>query len=132
MARQTLERTRYPGVYRVHRRGCTWGQHRGGCKCQASYQASVYSARERKSIRKHFDNLDAARTWREDVSGAVRQGRMRAPTKTTVDQAAEAVIAGMRDESILDRSGKPYKRRRSAAMSACYGSGCCRCSGISG
>jgi integrase len=74
-----------------------------------SYQASVYSARERKSIRKHFDNLGAARTWREDAAGAVRAGRMRAPTKLTFDQAAEQLIDGMRDGSIIDRSGKAYK-----------------------
>jgi integrase len=106
--RQTLERTRYPGVYRVHRRGCPWTPGKP-CRCPASYQASVYSARERKSIRKHFDNQGAARTWREDVSKAVREGKIRTPTKTTLDQAATALIAGMRSGAIFDRSGKPYK-----------------------
>jgi integrase len=69
----------------------------------------VWSAREGKRIRKHFDRIGEAKTWREDAAGAIRQGRMRAPTSTTVDQAADALIAGMRDGSILDRSGAPYK-----------------------
>lgn len=34
---------------------------------------------------------------------------MRAPAATTILQAAEALMAGMEDGSILDRSGKPYK-----------------------
>ena len=62
MARQILERTRYPGIYRVHKRNCD-GKSGPACKCPKSYQASVYSAREKKSIRKHSDSLGAARTW---------------------------------------------------------------------
>jgi integrase len=107
-ARQTTERTRHPGIYRVHARGCGW---KAGtrCKCKPCYQASVYSARERKEIRKHFSTEGAARTWRQDAAGAVRSGRMRAPTTTTVAQAAERLTAGLRDGSIYDRSGRPYK-----------------------
>ncbi len=43
------------------------------------------------------------------AAGAVRQGRMRAPRATTVDQAATVLIAGMGDGSIFDRGGGPYK-----------------------
>lgn len=107
MTHQTSERTRYPGISKIHARGCQW--QTGRCRCKPRFQASVYAAREGKKIRKHFDTEGAARTWREDAGGAVRQGRMRAPTTTTVQQAADALIAGMRDGSILDRSGKPYK-----------------------
>jgi integrase len=108
MAGQGLEQTRYPGVYRVHRRGCDF-RDEARCGCPQSYQASVYSARDRKSIRKHFDTLAAARGWRNDAEGAVKQGRMRPRTNTTVRDAGDALIAGMRDETIIDRSGKPYK-----------------------
>ncbi|MEO8966459.1 MAG: hypothetical protein ABI355_02615 [Solirubrobacteraceae bacterium] len=73
------------------------------------WQASAYSARERKKIRKHLDTRDAAKTWREDANSAIRQGTKRAPTPTTVDQAAEALIEGMRSGVILDRSGSVYK-----------------------
>ena len=107
MVNQTSQRTRYRGISKIHARGCNWQS--GRCRCKPQFQASVYSTRERKKIRKHFDTEGEARTWREDAGGAVRQGRMRAPTSTTVKQAADALIAGMRDGSILDRSGKPYK-----------------------
>ena len=40
---------------------------------------------------------------------AVRHGRLRASTPTTVRQAGIALVAGMRSGAILDRSGKPYK-----------------------
>src|SRR5450755_2545380 len=74
VARQSSERTRYPGISKIHARGCGWRS--GRCSCEASYQASAYSARERKKIRRHFDTLGAARTWRDDAAGAIRQGRM--------------------------------------------------------
>lgn len=107
VGRQTSERTRYPGIAKIHARGCGWQS--GRCSCEAAYQASVFSARERKKIRRHFDSLGAAKTWREDAAGAIRQGRMRAPTTTTVAQAAEALIEGMRSGVMLDRSGGVYK-----------------------
>ena len=103
-----VERTKYPGIYRVHKRTCD-GKSGPACKCPKSYQASVYSAREKKSIRKHFERLDTARACREDVAGAIRQGKMQAPTTTTPDRAAADLIDGMRDGSIRDRSGTPYK-----------------------
>ena len=105
--RQTSERTRYPGIAKVHARGCGW--QTGRCSCAATYQAAVFSAREGKKIRRHFDSLGAAKTWREDAAGAVRQGRMRSPSATTVDTAAETLIEGMRSGVILDRSGGVYK-----------------------
>ena len=69
----------------------------------------MWSARDARRIRKHFDTEREARAWREDAAGAIRAGKMRAPTKTTVKQAADALIEGMRSGAILDRSGSPYK-----------------------
>lgn len=108
MASQSSQTTRHPGIYRIHDRGCAW-KAGGRCRCKPCYQASVYSAREKKSIRKHFPTEGAARTWRQDAAGAVRLGKMRAPTTTTVADAAEKLTAGLRDGSIYDRSGRPYK-----------------------
>src|SRR4051794_40474504 len=102
---QRLAKTRYPGIYRVHSRGCD----RTPCRCKDRYQATVYLARDMKLLRKHFDTLGAARTWREDAGVAVRAGKLRAPTKTRLEDAAEKLIAGMKDGSIYDRSGKRYK-----------------------
>jgi integrase len=102
---QRLAKTRYPGIYRVHSRSCD----RSPCRCKDRYQATVYIGRDKKLVRKHFDTLGAARTWREDAGVAVRAGKLRAPTKTRLEDAAEKLIAGMKDGSIYDRSGKRYK-----------------------
>ena len=102
---QRLVKTRYPGIYRVHSRSCD----RSPCGCKDRYQATVYIASDKKLVRKHFDTIGAARTWREDAGVAVRNGKLRAPTKTRLEEAAKTLIAGMRDGSIYDRSGKRYK-----------------------
>ena len=101
------EKTRYPGVRKMHARGCGWQS--GRCACRPSYQASAYSGREQKKIRKHFRTERAAKAWREDAAGAIRKGMMRAPTATTVEEAASALIDGMRTGAILDRAGFGYK-----------------------
>ncbi len=108
MPSQTLEKTRYPGIYRVHARGCRWRDGRR-CRCARSYQATVFDARANKLMRKHFADMGIARSWRDDAANAIRAGKLRAPTRTTVANAAGVLVAGMRDGSILDRSGKPYK-----------------------
>jgi hypothetical protein len=50
-----------------------------------------------------------ALAWEQEATVAVRRGRLRASTPTTVKQAGAALVAGMRSGAILDRSGKPYK-----------------------
>ena len=74
-----------------------------------TYRASVWSNRDGKRIPKSFPSQAAAKAWRSDAAGAVRSGRMRAVKSVTVDQAAEAWLAGARDGSIRNRSGDPYK-----------------------
>jgi len=103
MAGQTMEKTRTAGVYRVHGRTC-----RGG-RCSCSYQGSVYSPRDSKLIRKHFDSLREAELWRGEIRGAVDRGEARAQTRKTVDAAAAELIAGMKNGTRLNRSGRPYK-----------------------
>lgn len=63
----------------------------------------------RKKIRKTFPTLDAARAWRADTLGGVKRGSVRAPRPTTVRQAAEQLLTGMRDGSVRTRSGDVYK-----------------------
>jgi integrase len=85
---------------------CTQGR-KGGCV--PSYEAFVYSKRDGRKIRKAFPTLAAAKSWRADASSALRRGTLRAPTSTTLRDAAEALLAGMRDGSIRNRSGDAYK-----------------------
>jgi integrase len=102
-----LEVTRHAGIYRVHTRACTTRHTR--CGCPPRYQATVYLKRERKQLRKQFDTLKGAQAWQEDARGAVRAGTLASPTRKTVEQAGAELIAGMRDGSIYDRSGRTYK-----------------------
>jgi hypothetical protein len=67
------------------------------------------SAREGKRIRKTFDTSAAARAWRHDAAVAVREGTPRAPTATTLQEAASAWLDRARDESIRNHSSDLYK-----------------------
>ncbi len=131
MAAQLYETTKATGVYKQHARDCTYAGRaqaykaghpdakpaeafkaaaRGGrCRCDASYQASVYSARESKPIRKHFDTQREAELWRGELRGAVDRGEAKAPTRQTVAQATETLLAGMADGTITTRSGGRYR-----------------------
>jgi integrase len=105
MADRVRERTKEPGVYKVHARGCSGGR----CRCAASYQASVYSSRERKYIRKHFATQREAELWRGELRGAVDRGVAKAPTRQTVAEATAVLLAGMTDGTITTRSGRRYR-----------------------
>ena len=101
--------TKTPGIEARHARTCRSREEGGRCNCQPTYQAHVFDRRTGKRIRKTFDTITGAKQWRQDAQVALRRGTMRAPKPTTVQEAAEMLVAGMRDGSILDRSGKPYK-----------------------
>lgn len=96
------------GIRVRHSRSCS-SQAGRRCNCSPSYEASVFSARDGKKLRKTFSTLAAARAWRSDAWSALRKGRMRAPTSTTLREAAEAWLDGARDGSIRTRSGDAYK-----------------------
>src|SRR4051812_17159351 len=107
------ERSRHPGIYRVHSRTCP-SLDGGVCPgraptCPQSYQATVRDPLSGRLVRKHFAALAEARSWREDAGRAIRQGTFAAPSPITVADALEAYVAGMRDGPILDRSGRRYK-----------------------
>ena len=108
-SRQRSEQTRWPGIVKVHVRTCKAPSSRCTCGKRVRYQASTWSPRDGKRIRKHFKTEGEAKGWREDATRAVRRGELRAPTKLTIKQAADALIEGMRSGAILDRSGEPYK-----------------------
>jgi hypothetical protein len=76
------------GIRVGHSRSC---RSRGGekCNCKPSHDAHVFLRRERKKVRKTFPTLAAAKSWRADAKTAAEKGRMRAPTQTTLRQAAD-------------------------------------------
>lgn len=96
------------GIRKLHSVGCA-ARGGGRCSCRAGYEASVFSTRDRKKIRRTFPTLAAAKAWRMDSLAGVRRGSVRVPQPTTVHKAAESLVSGMRSGSVRTRSGDIYK-----------------------
>ena len=79
------------GITQRHGRGCS-----GKGRCSCPWRAFVYSKRDGKKIRKTFPTQDAAKAWRAEASTAVRRKVLRAPTSTTLKQAADDWLEGAR------------------------------------
>ena len=99
---------RHVGIAVKHRAGCA-SEHDGRCNCRRVYQAAVWSARDARRIRKHFDSLSDARSWRAESYGRLRRREMRAPSAMTFGEAAILWLVGVRAGSIRNRSGDLYK-----------------------
>ena len=98
------------GIDVRHRKTCRGPRADGKC-CDATWQGYVYNKRTGKVIRRTFPNKTAARQWRQDALVALRNGEVGqvAPTGLTIAAALDALIAGMRDGTVLDRSGRRYR-----------------------
>jgi integrase len=104
----TPSRSRPEGIVSRHQQHCQSGSG-GGCNCRPAYQAQVWSSRDHKTIRKTFRTLSDARGWRAQAKSALSLGAMRAPTRTTVTEAAEGWLTAAKANVIRTRSGDPYK-----------------------
>jgi integrase len=100
----TVER----GIVARHRRGCALRLGRA-CSCRPSYQATAWSARDRKPVRKSFRSLREARAWRARAQVEVGRGGLDAPCRTTLRDAAELWLADARAGVVRTRSGDRYK-----------------------
>jgi integrase len=69
----------------------------------------VWSARDGRRIRKHFDSLSDAKIWREESYRKLRRRELRAPSAITFGEAANLWLSGARAGSIRTRSGDEYK-----------------------
>lgn len=96
------------GIVKRHSKGCP-GRSGARCRCSAGYEASVYSTRDGKKIRKTFARESEAKSWRAEAKRALDKGTLRAPKPTTVRQAWESWIAGATTGTIRNRSGDPFK-----------------------
>ncbi len=92
------------GVRQRHGLKCN---RKGRCDCP--WRAEVYSKRDGCKLRKTFPTQAAAKAWRADKLAATNKGKLRAPTSTTVRQAAEAFMAGAKAKTIPTASGDDYK-----------------------
>jgi hypothetical protein len=107
------------GIVVKHRAGCG-SAHHGRCNCRKVYQAAVRSARDHTRIRKHFDSLAAANSWRAETYGQRHRREMRAPSAMTLGEAAALWIVptrGLGQESL----GRPTSPARSAPTSSAAG-----------
>ena len=96
------------GIVVRHSRSC--GTNTGTrCSCRPSYQAQVWSAREKTTIRRTFRELADARAWRQDSQVAVRKGLLRSPSQTTLGQAAGEWLTAAEAGIVRTRSGEAYK-----------------------
>jgi len=96
------------GVRKRHSEGCS-AREGGRCNCKAGWEASVYSRRDGKKIRKRFPREAEARSWRAEAKRSLDQGTLRAPAGTTLREAAEGWLKGAEAGEVTNRSGRPYK-----------------------
>src|ERR1700677_3767739 len=94
------------GVRQRHGLNCN---RKGRCDCP--WEASVYSKRDAKKIRKTFPTKAAAVAWRDDSRSAVRKGSMSAPTAITITEAADAWLGRAPAADRLTRPGGAHKPR---------------------
>ena len=91
------------GIYQRH-----GNRRRGKGRCECPWRAEVFSKKDGKEIRKTFPTKAAAMAWRDDSRSAVRKRTLRAPTPTTLREAADAWVEGARGGLIRPRSGDAY------------------------
>jgi integrase len=96
------------GITVRHGRSCP-ARDGGRCRCAPSYQAQVWSARDKKRLSRSFPTLAAAKAWRHDALVGVRRGTVRASGTPTLIEAATEWLRGAREGSIRNRSGDRYK-----------------------
>ena len=96
------------GIRKLHSKGCP-GRDGGRCNCGAGWEASVFSKRDGKKIRKTFADKAEAKTWRADANTQLAKGGLRAPKPTTLREAWEAWQEGAKAGTVRNRSGDPYK-----------------------
>ncbi len=95
------------GVRARHSRSCD--SHAGGdCDCRPSWQASVWSNRERRRTVKTFSSQSAAKAWRRRYRLRSIVGP-RTPSRVTLREAAEGFIDGIGDGSVRIRKGERSK-----------------------
>jgi hypothetical protein len=97
------------GIRKRHSRKCRTRRGGATCDCRCSFEAWVWSRRHNAKISRTFATEAAAKLWRADATSAASRGRLRPATRTTVLQAAEALLRGMEDGSVLNRRRRRYK-----------------------
>ena len=95
----------------------------GECDCDPPWEASVWSAFDKRKIRKTLPTKQAAIKWRRKHLGLAESGQLRAPTEITLAQTAYTWLEMAEAGEILNRSGKRYKPSALARSRATSGYG---------
>jgi integrase len=106
--RRPRKRRQHEGIEPRHQSRCP-AKAGKACSCTPTYQAQVWSPRDRKPIRKTFATIAEAKAWRQESQVALRKGTLRAPSPTTLNEAVEDWLAAAKTGVIRTRSGDPYK-----------------------
>jgi hypothetical protein len=102
-----------PGVTVRHVAKCpTAKNHDATCKCEPSYVAWVFDARQKKKRYKTFSGPRAkseAKGWRADALGAVKKGTLPTENRTTVERECLTWIERLNAGDVRARGGREYK-----------------------
>ncbi|HVC08018.1 MAG TPA: tyrosine-type recombinase/integrase [Solirubrobacterales bacterium] len=107
-SRDQRSKPRHEGITVRHLNRCASNEGRR-CNCDPGYQAQAYSRRDGKTLRRTFPTLAAAKAWRSEAQTAIRRGTLRGPSEVTIAAAGAALVVGMKEGTIRNRSGDPYK-----------------------
>jgi integrase len=94
---------------RRHKPSCPARQNPNRRRCDCPFQAEVFDKLTGRKIRRLFDSQAEARAWRSDAEHSLRRGTLRAAGPQSVNEAADALLEGMRSGAVRNRSGKTYK-----------------------
>lgn len=97
------------GITVRHRKDCT-ARKDARCPCGPAYRASAFDARTGKQIKRTFDRLAEAKTWREDMRAGIRRGTVAASTgtATSVGEAVTEWLEAARAGTVRTRGRKPF------------------------
>ena len=96
------------GIRKRHSKECP-AVEGGRCRCQAGWEASVYSPKDGRKIRKTFQRKAEATSWRAEAKREIDRGTLRAAKATTLREAAEAWLEGIESGAIKNRDGNRFK-----------------------
>lgn len=98
------------GIRKLHSKGCPAKQGER-CRCKAGYEASVYSSRDGRKVRKTFKRESEGKSWRSEAKRALDQGSLRPTARDgrTLGEALRAFIEGMQAGAIHPKGRERYK-----------------------
>ncbi len=108
MSTATKKRTPPEGVVIRHQRNCA-SSDKKACNCEPTYQAWAWDKTTRHKVRRTFETVAAAKSWRAATSGEIERKERRAGPSPTLAVAAAQLVEGMRSGAIRVRGGGIYK-----------------------